>query len=367
MSSHAIDLRSDTVTKPTPSMRRAMAEALVGDDVYGEDPTVNQLEERVAALLGKEAALFVSSGTMSNLVAVLSHCGRGDELIVGDKAHIFLYERAGSAALGGVHPRTLPNQPDGTLDLDQVADAVRDENDHYPVSRLLALENTHNRCGGRVLRPGYVDAAGALAHSRGLQLHVDGARLWNAAVALNESPARLVAAADSVSVCFSKGLAAPVGSALVGSHPFIRQARRMRKQVGGGMRQAGILAAACLVALDEMLDRLADDHDNARLLARGLAAIDGVILYAERVETNIVYFDLDPARQSAAELSAALAQRGVLMNPTGPRRLRAVTHCEVATTDIETVLGAIDEVLNDHLTDGQTGNGRTRRVFTRPM
>jgi threonine aldolase len=256
-----------------------------------------------------------------------------------------LYERGGSAALGGVHPRPLPNLPDGTLDLDQVADAVRDENDHYPVSRLLALENTHNRCGGRALRPAYVDAAGALAHSRGLQLHVDGARLWNAAVALNESPARLAAAADSVSVCFSKGLSAPVGSALVGSRAFIRQARRMRKQVGGGMRQAGILAAACLVALDEMLDLLADDHDNARLLAQGLAAIDGVILDPQTVETNIIYFDLEPAQPSAAALSAALAQRGVLMNPTGRHRLRAVTNRQVTSTDIETVLGTIEEVL----------------------
>lgn len=345
MSSRLIDLRSDTVTRPTPAMRRAMAEAEVGDDVYGEDPTVNALEERVAALLGKEDALYVPSGTMGNLVAVLSHCGRGDELILGDKAHIFLYERGGAAALGGVHPRPLPNLPDGTLDLDQVADAVRDENDHYPVSRLLALENTHNRCGGRALRPAYVDAAGALAHSRGLQLHIDGARLWNAAVALNERLARLVAAADSASVCFSKGLGAPVGSALVGSRAFIRQARRMRKQVGGGMRQAGILAAACLVALDEMVARLADDHDNARLLAQGLAAIDGVILDPQTVETNIVYFDLDEAKPGAAELSAGLVQRGVLINPTGARRLRAVTNYEVATTDIETVLGAIEEAL----------------------
>ncbi len=343
--SHLIDLRSDTVTRPTPAMRRAMAEAEVGDDVYGEDPTVNQLEERVAALLGKEAALYVPSGTMGNLVAVLTHCGRGDELILGDKAHIFLYERGGSAALGGVHPRTLPNLPDGTLDLDQVADAVRDENDHYPVSRLLALENTHNRCGGRALRPEYVDAAGDLAHSRGLRLHVDGARLWNAAVALAEPPARLVAAADSVSVCFSKGLGAPVGSALAGSRDFVRQARRMRKQVGGGMRQAGILAAACLVALDEMVERLADDHDNARLLAQGLAVTSGVVLDPQTVQTNIVYFDLAPGKISAPELSAALAQRGVLMNPTGSHRLRAVTNYQVSSTDIETVLGAVAEVL----------------------
>jgi threonine aldolase len=340
-----IDLRSDTVTRPTPSMRRAMAEALVGDDVYGEDPTVNALEERVAALLGKEAAIYVPSGTMGNLVAVLSHCGRGDEMILGDKAHIFLYERGGAAALGGVQPRTLPNLPDGTLDLDQVAEAVRDENDHYPVSRLLALENTHNRCGGRALPVDYVDAAGALAHARGLQLHIDGARLWNAAVALGEPPARLVAAADSVSVCFSKGLGAPVGSALAGSRSLIREARRMRKQVGGGMRQAGILAAACLVALDEMVDRLADDHANARLLAEGLAAIDGVVLDPRAVQTNIVYFDLQMGMLDAPSLSAALAQRGVLMNPTGAQRLRAVTNYQVSAVEIETVLGAVEEVL----------------------
>jgi threonine aldolase len=345
MSGVAIDLRSDTVTKPTPSMRRAMAAAMVGDDVYGEDPTVNALEERVAALLGKEAAVYVPSGTMGNLVAVLSHCGRGDEMLLGDKAHIFLYERGGSAALAGVQPRTLPNLPDGTLDLDQVADAVRDENDHYPVSRLLALENTHNRCGGRALAVDYVDAAGALAHARGLQLHVDGARLWNAATALGETPARLVQAADSVSVCFSKGLGAPVGSALAGSRAFVRQARRMRKQVGGGMRQAGILAAACLVALDEMVDRLVEDHAHAHILAQGLAAIDGVLLDPAEVQTNIVYFDLDAAVMGAPELSAALAQRGVLMNPTGARRLRAVTNYQVSAADIETVLGAVEDVI----------------------
>ena len=210
---HTIDLRSDTVTRPTPTMRQAMANAAVGDDVYGEDPTVNHLEEMVATRLGKEAAVFVPSGTMGNLIAVLSHCGRGDELILGDQAHIFHYEQGGTAAVGGVHPRPLPNRPDGTLDLTQIEDAIRSDNEHYPVTRLIALENTHNRCGGAVLTPLYIDAVGALAQAHGLKLHVDGARLWNAAVALGEAPARLVAAADSVSVCFSKGLAAPVGSA----------------------------------------------------------------------------------------------------------------------------------------------------------
>lgn len=330
-----IDLRSDTVTKPTPAMRAAMAAAAVGDDVYGEDPTVNLLEQRVAALLAKEAALFVPSGTMGNLVSVLSHCQRGDEMIVGDQAHVFIYEQGGAAAVGGVQPRTVPNLPDGSLDLDLVEECIRSENDHFPVTRLLALENTHNRCGGRVLHPAYVDQAGTLARRHNLRLHIDGARLWNAAVALQIPPARLVEAADSVSVCFSKGLAAPVGSAVAGSADFIRRARRMRKQVGGGMRQAGILAAACLVALDEMVDRLAEDHANARLLARGLAALDGLALDADAVETNILYFDVVRPGLSAAQLSAAYKQRGVLINPTAAQRLRAVTNYHVTAADIE--------------------------------
>ena len=340
-----IDLRSDTVTRPTPAMRRALAEALVGDDVYGEDPTVNDLERRVAALLGKEAAVFVPSGTMGNLVSVLSHCGRGDEMILGDKAHIFLYEQGGSAAVGGVHPHTLPNLPDGTLDLALMEESIRGENEHYPVTRLIALENTHNRCGGRVLPPSYVDAVGALARRHGLRLHVDGARLWNAAVALQVPPARLVAAADSVSVCFSKGLGAPVGSAVAGNHEFVRRARRMRKQVGGGMRQAGILAAAALVALDEMVGRLAEDHVHAQLLARGLAAIPGIVLDAAEVETNIVYFDVDAPGWTAGQLSAALAERGVLMNATGGQRLRAVTNYHIAREDVAAAVAAVGDAL----------------------
>jgi len=342
---YTIDLRSDTVTKPTPGMRRAMFEAHVGDDVYGEDPTVNELEARVAALLGKEAALLVPSGTMGNLVAVLSHCGRGDEMILGDLAHIFLYEQGGSAAVGGVHPRTLRTLPDGTLDLDEIAERIRGDNDHYPVSRLICLENTHNRCGGRALRAAYVDAVGELAHARGLRLHVDGARIWNAAVALDTPVSRLVAAADSVSVCFSKGLGAPVGSAVVGSRAFIQRARRMRKQLGGGMRQAGVFAAACLVALDEMVARLAEDHTHARLLAEGLAAIPGVDLDPATVETNIVYFDVTHPQVDAAALSAALAANNVLINPTAARRLRAVTNYHVSSRDVELVVDAVRDVL----------------------
>jgi threonine aldolase len=351
--SQPIDLRSDTVTRPTPTMRRAMAEAVVGDDVYGEDPTVNELERRVAARLGKEEAVFVPSGTMGNLISVLSHCGRGDEMILGDKAHIFLYEQGGSAAVGGVHPRILPNLPDGTLDLDLVAESIRGDNEHYPVTRLLALENTHNRCGGRVLPPAYVDAAGALARRYGLRLHVDGARLWNASVALQLPPAQLVAAADSVSVCFSKGLGAPVGSAVAGDGEFIRRARRMRKQVGGGMRQAGILAAAALVGLDEMVERLAEDHVHARLLARGLAAIPGIALDADEVETNIVYFDVVAPGWTAGRLSAALAERAVLINATGGQRLRAVTNYHVTRTDVEVAVAAVAGALLAE--SGETG------------
>ena len=345
--SKTIDLRSDTVTRPTPAMRAAMAEAAVGDDVYGEDPTVNRLEARVAQMLGKEAAVFVPSGTMGNLIAVLSHCGRGDEMILGDQAHIFMYEQGGSAAVGGVHPRTVPNRPDGTLDLQQVEDAIRGDNDHYPVTRLIALENTQNRCGGRALPVAYMDAAGELAHRHGLALHVDGARLWNAAVALNVPPARLVQAADSVSVCFSKGLAAPVGSAVAGSAAFMRRARRMRKQVGGGMRQAGILAAAALVALDEMVERLADDHANARRLAEGLAALDGIELAPAAVQTNLVYFDLSWPGIDAAQLSGHLAAQGVLINPTGARRLRAVINYHITHEDVDATVAAVAAALHN--------------------
>ena len=249
MTTHPVDLRSDTVTKPTPAMLEAMVSAPVGDDVYGEDPTVTRLEAIVAELAGKEAAVFVPSSTMGNLIAVLSHCGRGDEMILGDQAHIHFYEQGGTAALGGVHPRTVPNRPDGTLALAEVEAAIRGDNEHFPVSRLLCLETTHNRCGGVVLPVDYMDAAAAVAHRHGLGLHVDGARLWDAAVALGVSPARLLRGADSASLCLSKGLAAPVGSVVVGSAALIRKARRNRKLVGGGMRQAGVIAAAGIVGV----------------------------------------------------------------------------------------------------------------------
>ncbi len=340
-----VDLRSDTVTQPTPAMRQAMAAAEVGDDVLGDDPTVRRLEEEVAERLGQEAGLFVPSGTMGNLVCVLTHCTRGHEMIVGDQAHVYIYEQGGAAALGGVHPRAVPTQPDGTLALEAIQAAIRPLDDHFPLSRLVTVENTHNRCGGRVLRPTYMDAVGELAHRYGLRLHVDGARLWNAAVALDVPPARLVQAADSVSVCLSKGLAAPVGSVVVGSREFIRQARRTRKAVGGGMRQVGVLAAAGLVALHQMVERLAEDHANARRLAEGLAELEGIHVDPTTVETNIVIFQVTHPDWSPQALQARLAEEGILLFAIGGSRMRAVTHYQVRAEDIEHTLQVLARLL----------------------
>jgi threonine aldolase len=340
-----IDLRSDTVTLPTPEMRRAMAEAEVGDDVYGEDPTINRLEALAANRLGKEASLFVPSGTMANLISLLTHCGRGDEAIMGDSAHTFLFEAGGSAAVGGIHPHTVPNQPDGTLDLDDLEAAIRAENLHHPHTRLICLENTHNRCGGAVLTPDYTARVRALADRHGLAIHLDGARLFNAAVALGVAPALLAGDADSVSFCLSKGLSAPVGSLVCGSDRFIAQARRQRKLLGGGMRQAGVLAAAGIVALETMVDRLAEDHATARRLAQGLIALPGVVLDPGRIQTNIVIFELAPGAPSPAEFSAGLSARGVKLNPIGGRKLRAVTHYGIQIADIDAALEAAAEVL----------------------
>jgi threonine aldolase len=340
-----IDLRSDTVTKPTPAMREAMAKAEVGDDVYGEDPTILALETLAADMLGKEAAVFVPSGTMGNLISVLSHCGRGDEMILGDRAHIFMYEAGGAAAVGGIQPRTIPNRADGTLDLEQVVASIRGDDPHQPVTRLLALENTQNLCGGTVLPVAYMDEAGELAHSQGLKLHVDGARIWNAAVALGVSPARLLKHADSVSACLSKGLAAPVGSVVAGSDEFILRARRMRKQVGGGMRQAGVIAAAGLVSLMEMVERLAEDHANAKLLAEGLARIDGVAIDPASIQTNLVYFEITRKGMNGQDVAAGLSNEGVRLNGTGGKIMRAVTHNDVTTSDIEQALDAFEIVM----------------------
>ncbi|MFQ6059233.1 MAG: low-specificity L-threonine aldolase [Anaerolineae bacterium] len=340
-----IDLRSDTVTLPTQAMREAMYRAEVGDDVFGEDPTVNRLEAMAAERMGKEAGLFVASGTMGNLVAFLTHCQRGDEVILGDRSHSFLYEAGGSAALGGIHPRPLPNQPDGTLDPAQVEAAIRPENVHFPRTRLICLENTHNRCGGAVLSPTYMATMGAIARRHGLAVHLDGARIFNAAVALGVEARDLTREVDSVTFCLSKGLSAPVGSVLCGRREFILEARRARKIVGGGMRQAGIIAAAGIVALEQMVDRLAEDHANARRLAEGLADIPGIAIDPQRVQTNIVIFELTAEGLMPAELVSRLEKEGVRLLAIGGSRLRAVTHYGIEEADIEAALVAFRRVM----------------------
>ena len=342
-----VDMRSDTITQPTPAMRQAMSEAKVGDDVFGEDPTVNRLEEMVAERLGKEAALFVTSGTMANLVAQLTHCGRGNEMILGDQSHMFVYEQGGSAALGGIHPRSLENKHDGTMALEDIEAAIRPENVHFPRTKLIVLENTHNRCNGSPLDVSYMHSVAELARRYGLELHVDGARLFNAAKALGVDAGDLVADADSVSICLSKGLAAPVGSVISGNANFILEARRNRKVVGGGMRQAGILAAAGIVALTEMVDRLADDHENAKKLAEGLANMEGIFIDPDLVFTNIVYVDVTKKGMTSQILTERLHSRGVRLLPTGPKRLRAVTNYHVTSSDIDYALDIFLTILKE--------------------
>ena len=337
-----VDLRSDTVTRPTSAMREAMARAELGDDVFGDDPSVNALQEQIAALLGKEAALFMPSGTQSNLAGIMSHCGRGDEYIVGQGAHTYRYEAGGAAVLGSVQPQPLPHQPDGSLGLADIEGAIKPDDEHFARSRLLALENT---IGGKVLPMAYLADATALARSRGLATHLDGARLFNAAVALGgdaRANARAIADHfDSVSVCFSKGLGAPVGSALVGSKALIQSAHRWRKMLGGGMRQAGMLAAAASFALDHHIDRLADDHALAVRLAEGIGGIDG--LDVVRPQSNIVFATARGGRGPA--LLAHLQAQGVLA--TGLIGLRFVTHLDVDRAGIERAIAAVRGFFED--------------------
>lgn len=342
---HIIDLRSDTITRPTPAMRAAMAAAEVGDDVLGDDPTVIRLEEMAAARLGKEAGLFVASGTMGNLVSLLAQCGRGAEVILGDQAHTYIYEQGGLAALGGIHPRVARTQLDGTLDLDEVRSLIRVDDVHQPHTRLITVENTHNRCGGVALTAGYMRALGELARAHGLLVHVDGARIFNAAVALGVDVKELTADADSVTFCLSKGLAAPIGSVIVGSRPFIAEARRARKIVGGGMRQVGVIAAAGIVALEQMVDRLAEDHAAARALAAGLAELPGIEVEPVTPRTNILFFRIMRPDLDAPALADRLDAAGVRMLALDPRRVRAVLNYHVTAADIEIALGTIREVL----------------------
>lgn len=358
-----IDLRSDTVTHPTAAMRRAMFEAEVGDDVFGDDPTVNALEERAAQLLGKEAAVFLASGTMGNLVAQLAHLGRGQETIAGASTHVVTYEQAGHAVVVGTSVRQMRENPDGTWDLEQFSEAFRDPTDvHEPITGLVVLENTYAAVMARPLTPEYTRTIADIAHGRGVPLHVDGARFFNAVVALGVKPSALAAAADSVTFCLSKGLACPVGSVLVGSREYIAKARRGRKLVGGGMRQVGILAAAGLVALsdgpDGMIERLAEDHANARRLAEGLAEMDGIEspggllqptpgrLDPDRAVTNFVIFKVRRDREAFLD---ALRARGVLMVDYSHGTVRAVTHYGVTAQDVETVLSACSAALRETL------------------
>ncbi len=342
-----IDLRSDTVTKPTPAMRRAMAQAEVGDDVYGEDPTINLLQDKAAAMLGKEAALFVPSGTMGNLASILAHCGRGDEAILGHAAHTFLYEAGGISALGGVHSCQIPNQANGTLALEDIRRAIRPDDPHDPITRLVSLENTHNRCGGVPLTVEYTRAVGELTRQHGLRLHIDGARIFNAAVALGVPAAQLAAPADSITFCLSKGLCAPVGSLICGSKEFTTRAHRIRKQLGGGMRQAGILAAAGLVALESMIDRLAEDHARARCLAEGLAAIPGLVLDPGSPYTNMVFLGLaERFPLDAQETASRLAGLGVLVGAADVRRFRLVIHYWIDDGGVNQTIGAFRQVLS---------------------
>jgi len=345
---NVIDLRSDTVTKPTEEMRRAMAEAEVGDDVYGEDPSINRLQERAAEILGKEAGLFMASGTMSNLVAALTYCHRGDEIVMGDQAHMFWNESAGASALAGAQIRLIPNGEQGRIDPVDLEGAIRPGgNVHLPPTTLVCLENTHNRCSGGVLTPEDTARIARVAHAAGAKVHLDGARIFNAAVALEVPADELVKDVDDVSFCLSKGLSCPVGSVLCGSQEFIDQARKWRKMVGGGMRQAGVLAAAGLVALDTMIERLADDHANARHLAEGLANIDGLEVDPESIQTNIVIFDVDPAVGSAAEVIAALDREGVKVSSPGPHSIRMVTHRHISGEDADEALVRTSKVVRE--------------------
>ena len=347
-----IDLRSDTVTLPTPAMREAMARAELGDDVYGEDPTVNRLERMAAEIVGMEAAMLVPSGTMGNLAAMLTHCARGTKALLGSQAHTYVYEAGGAAALGGVVMTPIRNTDNGELDLDELRDELERPLDaHFAPPALVALENTHNLCAGAAVELSHMAAVAELARAHRLPVHLDGARIFNAAVTLETTAKNIAATADSVSFCLSKGLACPVGSLLCGSREFIGRARRMRKVLGGGMRQAGIIAAAGIVALESMIDRLAEDHLNARALAEGLGLVAGINVRPVKRRTNMVVFEVDGGAAAAAKFAAALKDRGVLAGARGPSAFRAVTHHGISRPDIDRAVaaaaGAAGEVFGD--------------------
>ena len=342
-----VDLRSDTTTLPTDEMRQAIAESELGDDVFQGDPTVNKLQDLAAQRMGKEAALLVPSGTMANLASILTHCGRGAEVILGNMAHTYKYEKGGISAYGSIHSTQIPNQDDGTMQLEDIRDAIRGIDAHFPVTKLIRLENTHNVCSGAPLSVKYTKEVANLARAHNIKLHIDGARIFNAAVAQGVEVLELVKDADSISFCMSKGLGAPVGSIICGSKDFIDQARGIRKGLGGGMRQAGIIAAAGIVALETMVDRLQEDHTNARLLADGIADLSGIILDPESIKTNIIYFDMDDAAMESADFLAALSTKGIQFFDTGPRRFRMVTHYGITAEDILYTIDGFKQTLVD--------------------
>ena len=346
MSAKILEFRSDTFTLPTPQMRKAMADAEVGDDQYGEDPTVNRLEERAAAVVGKEAAVYVASGMLGNLCGVLSQAGRGDEVILGDLAHIYQNEMGAFTVLGGLHGRVVPNR-DGMPALADIEAAIRPASGPFPKSALLCLENSHNNCGGSVITAEETRAAAELAHRHGLKVHLDGARIFNAAVALGVDVSVLAAPVDTIQFCFSKGLGAPVGSIVCGPRDTIARARKVRKLLGGAMRQAGVIAAAALVSLETMRERLVEDHRNARELADGLAAIRGIRIDPARVVTNIVSFEVDPAAMDAGDFQRACSDQGLRVSRYlgNSPRLRMVTHKDVAAADVRAALAIMSGVL----------------------
>jgi len=341
-----IDLRSDTVTKPTPEMRDAMANAVVGDDVYGDDPTVNRLQEMAAEITGHEAGLFVASGTMGNLSAVLAHCQRGDEVILGKEAHTFRYEAGGISVLGGVHSCQLPNQPDGTIALDDIKGAIRSDDPHQPITRLVTIENTQNRCGGKCLSVEYTHQVVDFAREKGLKVHLDGARVFNAAAGLGVPVTELTSPVDSVTFCLSKGLSAPVGSVLCGTRDFIEKAHRARKVLGGGMRQAGILAAAGIVALEKVVHRLGEDHVRASKLAEGLSQNRGVVLDEGTPATNMIFMNLSQEiGMNAPEVAENMMDYGILAGIAGKRRFRLVTHYWIDDEAVEKTIEAFSALL----------------------
>jgi threonine aldolase len=345
MPDQVIDLRSDTITRPTPAMRAAMHSAEVGDDVFSEDPTVNRLEERVAGLLGKEAALFVPSGTMSNQICVKAHTQPGDELICEATGHIYQFEVGGPAVLSGVTCRTLEGDY-GILDVTQLDGKVRPVNDHLVRTRLVCLENTHNRGGGRIYPIEKIEAISTWARANGLIMHLDGARLWNAIVASGIKAAQWAKHFDTVSVCFSKGLGAPVGSALVGPREFVIRARKIRKLFGGGMRQAGVIAAAALYAVENHVERLAEDHKNARTIGQAVADTPGLRLDPPDIDTNILFFDIDPELGTAKQVAAALKERGLRVHPTAPQTIRCCTHLDVSAAQAERAAETIRQTVS---------------------